>query len=367
MPKMISVGKSPRITVDSIGGDVSVVGWDGNEILIKADDDEMNLEQKGDDIRFSCDDDVSLRVPKDSSLSFVSIGGDAAVRGVTGSIEIKQIHGDLSMREVGNVSIDSIESDFSLRGARGNLYIKNAKGDISLRDVDGNVNIESVSDDLALRGARGNVKVNVGEDVVIYLEPRDDGNYMVTAGDDILLVMPPYANATVTMQGDEIDVRWPGVEQDEEATNRVVTLGTGSAKIVLNAGGDIRLTNQANAAESVEEFGNFAGLNFDWSGFGERISRQVEQATQRAAKRAEEAARRAERHAERHARRWTGRVNVGPGPSWDFGPKGIPTPPSTPKSEPVADEERMAILKMLQEKKITAEQAEQLLRALEGG
>jgi hypothetical protein len=33
----------------------------------------------------------------------------------------------------------------------------------------------------------------------------------------------------------------------------------------------------------------------------------------------------------------------------------------------VADEERMAILKMLQEKKITSEQAEQLLNALEGG
>lgn len=367
MSRMISVGKSPRIIADSIGGDVSVVGWDGNEILVKADDDEMTLEQNGDEIRFSCDDDVSLRIPKGASLSFTSIGGDAAVRGVSGDIEIRQIHGDLSMREVGNVSIDSIQADFSLRSARGNLYVKNANGDVSIRDVDGSVNIESVSDDLALRGARGNIKVNVGEDVVVYLEPRDDGEYMVTAGDDILLVMPPYANATVTMQGDEIDVHWPGVEQEEDVTERVVTLGTGSAKIMLNAGGDIRLTNQANAADSVEEFGNFAGLNFDWSGFGERISRQVEQATQRAAKRAEEAARRAERHAERHARRWTGKVNFGPGPSWDFGPKGMPTPPGVPQSEPVADEERMAILKMLQEKKITAEQAEQLLQALEGG
>jgi hypothetical protein len=45
----------------------------------------------------------------------------------------------------------------------------------------------------------------------------------------------------------------------------------------------------------------------------------------------------------------------------------MPTPPAPPKSEPVAEEERMAILKMLQEKKITAEQAEQLLQALEGG
>jgi hypothetical protein len=364
--------------VDSIGGDISVVGWDGNEILIKADDDEITLEQNGDEVRFSCVDDVSLRIPKASNLSFTVIKGDASVRGINGNIDIKMINGDLSMRDVGSVSIDTILADFSLRGAHGNLYVRNATGDVSIRDVDGTVNLESVANDLALRGARGNIKVNVGEDVVVYLEPRDDGEYQVTAGDDILLVLPPNANATVTMQGDEIDIQWPGVEGDPEATKRVVSLGSGAAKITLSAGGDVRLTNQANAAESADEFGNFAGLNFDWSGFGERISRQVERATGQAARRAEEAARRAgklaedaarraERHAERHARRWSGKVNFGPGPSWDFGPKGVPTPPGVPKSEPVADEERMAILKMLQEKKITSEQAEQLLRALEGG
>lgn len=365
MSRMISAGTSPRVVVDRVGGDISVVGWEGSEILIKADDDEINVEQNGDEVRLQCEDDLSLRLPKAATLSFNLIEGDASIRGASGDIAIRTINGDLSMREVGSVSIEAANSDFSLRGARGNLYVKNASGDISLRDVDGNVNIESVADDLALRGVRGNVKVNVGEDVVVYLEPRDDGEYLVTAGDDILLVLPSQANATVTMQGDEINVEWPGIENDPEATDRVVTLGNGSAKIVLSAGGDVRLTNQANAAESADEFGNFAGLNFDWSGFGDRISRQVEQATARAAKRAEEAARRAERHVERHARRWTGRVNFGPG--WDFGPKGVPTPPGAPKADPVSDEERLAILKMLQEKKITAEQAEQLLKALEGG
>lgn len=365
MSKMLSVGSSPKVVVDEIGGDISVVGWEGSEILIKADDEEIHLEQDGDEVRLTCRDDVSLRVPKSSSLFFKAIRGDAAIRGVSGPIQIQEIHGDLSMREVGSVSIESIQADLSLKGARGDLYVKNASGDVSIRDVDGNVNIDSVADDLALRGARGNVKVNVGEDVVVYLEPGEDGQYMVTAGDDILLVLPPYANATITMQGDEIDVKWPGIEDDPEATERVVTLGSGAAKIMLSAGGDIRLTNQVNAAESAEEFGNFAGLNFDWSGFGERISRQVEQATSRAAKRAEEAARRAERHAERQARRWGGAGKSGPW-SWEFNSSGIPKPPSPP-SEPVADEERMAILKMLQEKKITSEQAEQLLRALEGG
>jgi hypothetical protein len=38
-----------------------------------------------------------------------------------------------------------------------------------------------------------------------------------------------------------------------------------------------------------------------------------------------------------------------------------------PPRPQATDEERMAILKMLQEKKITAEDAEKLLSALEGG
>jgi hypothetical protein len=365
MSKMISAGKSPKIKIDSIDGDLSVVGWDGEEVLIKADEDELSLKQNGDEILISCTDDVSLRIPKNSSLFIQRIGGDAALRGVMGNIEIKEVDNDLSIRDVGSVAIDTVQSDFSLRGAKGNLYIKNAGGDVSIRDVEENVTLESVADDLALRGARGNVNVNVGEDVVVYLEPKADGAYSITAGDDILLVLKPNSNVTLTMHGDEIDVDWPGIENQRDVTERVLIIGDGSAKIMLNAGGDIRVTNDANAGNSAEEFGNFAGMNFDWSGFGERISRQVEQATVRAAKRAEEAARRVERHAERHARRWRGNVSTGPW-NWDIGPKGVPTPPSPP-SEPVAEEERMAILKMLAEKKITAEQAEQLLNALEGG
>jgi len=91
-----------------------------------------------------------------------------------------------------------------------------------------------------LRGARGDIKVNVGEDVVVYLDPKADGNYAITAGDDILLVLLTDANATLTMQGDEIAVEWPGVEPLEDVTERVLVLGDGSARINLSAGGDVR-------------------------------------------------------------------------------------------------------------------------------
>jgi len=368
MSKTISAGKSPKFKVNAIGGDISIVGWDGADILVKGEDDELSLQQNGDEVSISCGSDLSLRVPKASSFEFKSIGGDASIRGVLGGIELKEIGGDLSIRDAGSISIDTIGADFSLRGAKGNLYVKNAHGDVSIRDVEGNISLDSVADDLALRGSHGNIKVNVGDDVIVYLDPVADGAYSIVAGDDILLVLPSNANATLSMQGDEIQVDMPGVEPDEDATNRVVVLGDGSANISLSAGGDVRVSDRADAGEFAEEFGNFAGLNFDWSGFGEQISRQVERATAQAAKRAEEAARRAERHAERHARKWKANVNVGRW-NWDIGPNGVITPPTppVPPSEPVAEEERMAILKMLQEKKITAAQAEELLSALEGG
>jgi hypothetical protein len=344
--------------VDAVGGDLSVVGWDGSDILVKGNDDEIRLEQNGEEISLSCGGDLALRVPKGASFQFGTIGGDAAFRGVQGNIDMRMVGGDLSMRDVGQVNVDAIEADFSLRSARGNLHVKNAHGDVSIRDVEGNISFDAIANDLALRGVRGNVKVNVGEDVIVYLEPQPDGSYAVVAGDDILLVLPPNADATLSLQGDQIQIDLPDVEPDTDTTERIVVLGNGSAKISLSAGGDVRISDRADAGEFAEEFGNFAGLNFDWLGFGERISRQVGRVTA-------QATRRAERHAERHARKWKANVNVGRW-NWDPGTKGIPTP-ADPPSEPVAEEERLAVLKMLAEKKITAAQAEALLAALEGG
>jgi hypothetical protein len=51
--------------------------------------------------------------------------------------------------------------------------------------------------------------------------------------------------------------------------------------------------------------------------------------------------------------------------SWSFT---IPTPPNPviPPGEPVSDDERLMILRMLEQKKISMEEAEELLSALEG-
>jgi hypothetical protein len=363
--RTVSAGPAPRIVIDNVGGDLSIVGWEGEDILIKADEDETRFKQDASLVTVSSSDDLSLRVPRGANLTIQAVGGDMALRGVMGNVEIKTIGGDASIRDINNASIDTISSDLSMRNVKGNLMIKNVGSDASIREVQGNVSLESVGDDLVLRDVRGNLKANVGADVVLSFEPQAGNNYAVNAGDDVMLILPPDASAKLAMNGDEIIVDWPGIPYEEDLTSQTLTLGSGASNISLNAGGELRVSSQEKAQQSPDEFGNFAGMMFDWPDFGNqlsaRITQRVEEATRRAAQTAERAARRAE--AKLRGPRARGKVEVGRW-NWNIEP-GSFTPPAP--REPVSEEERVVILKMLAEKKITADEADKLLTALDGG
>jgi hypothetical protein len=361
MSKRISVDSQPKIKIETVAGDLRLVGWDNDEILVRSDEDVVTLQQNGDEVSISCQDDLALNVPKDSQVHILTVNGDMSVRGLTGDFEADLANGDVAIRDVGAVTLGAVESDFSLRGAQGEVHVKSVGGDASLREVTGGLTLDSVSDDLAIRGVGGNLKVDVDADVVVHLDPKPGQEYSVVAGDDIMLVLPEEANATLTLSGDKINLHLPNVHP-EDSTSRVVTLGDGSAEIKLDAGGDVLVTGRRDAAESADEFGNFAGMMFDWGSWGremgqdwgnigreigERVSRQAQQAARRAERKVRKAAGR------RHARmKWT----------WN-----MDNMPKAPMHEPVSEEERMTILRMLAEKKITSEEAEQLLSALEGG
>jgi hypothetical protein len=377
MSKRIALGPKPNIRIESVSGDLRLVGWENEEILLKSGDDQsLTVQQDGDLVSVFCRDDLSLNVPKDASLHIQSVDGDMSVRSLNGMLDVDTVNGDVALREVGQIVIGTVDSDFSLRGAKGDVRVKSIGGDASLREVDGSLTLDSVSDDLAVRGVGGNLNVNVDDDVVVHLDPRPGQEYSVLAGDDILVVLPPDANATLTLHGDEINVDWPGVEP-QETTSRTVVLGDGSAKINLNAGGDLLVSSNVEAAESANESGNFAGMMFDWGNWGremgqhwgafgremgQRVSKRAQEAAERASRKAEATARRTERHLERKFGRYSGRRGAHLTWSWD------PSQTSqTPKADPVSDEERMTILRMLAEKKITSEEAEKLLSALEGG
>lgn len=376
------------LNIDHMNGDLQVAGWERAEVSAKTDGDDLDLRAEGDEIFARCEGDLILYLPREANLQAGNVSGDADIRAITGIIAIENIGGDVQMRAVGPSTLKNIGGDLSLRGCTGDFTAENIGSDASLRDVQGKLKLGTVGSDLYLRNLSGDIHAQTQADAVLYLQPDPGAKVDVVAGADILLRLPAEVDAELSLQGgsmESIRVDFTGMEPGEPGMTRKVKLGSGAAKIRLTAGADLIVTSRADEWQTLADFdsssldetftGDFPGIPAD---FHEKIAQRVREATQaterahqhadRAQGRVDAAMRRAEekmRAAERRSnfmgvvvgRRGTGRHLVIPL---------TPTVPPSPANDPISDEERLAVLKMLQDKKISIQDAEKLLAALEG-
>jgi SHOCT-like protein len=369
----LSQPKHPVVVqMEHVHGDLQVVGWERDEITAKTDGDQVELGAQNGAVKLACDGDAILYLPRDASLEVGKIDGDGDIRALSGSLTIRNVSGDLQLRNVGPANIEKVGSDLSLRVCEGDFKAGTIGADASLREVRGSIHITSVGADLYVRELTGNLEAVVGADAVLYIQPAPEASYDVTSGADILLRLPGSPDAQFQLASGTPD----GIRVDlGEAASTVtgshyeLSLGSGSAKFRLTAGADLVVTSRAREWESAAEFDR-ASRDFPGPGwsplppdFGERINRTVAAATRRAQLKTDAAMRRAEEklRAAEHRSRHMG-VSMG---RWSASSERQSSPPPPP-SEPVSDEERLSILRMLQEKKITREEAEKLLAALEG-
>ncbi len=404
----LSVDPHLPVHVSAVRGDLRVAGWERAEIMAKTDGDHLTLTIEGGQACLVCDEDLILYLPRPAALTVESVSGDASLQALQGPLRLgpvagdvtmndlglldaETIAGDASLRHVGPVSAKSVSGDFTLRGCKGDCVLETVGGDASLRDVKGSLVIQSVGSDLYVRGVRGSVNVTAGADVAIYLEPQPGCLYHATAGDDLLVRLPKDVNVELHLVGggpENVQVDIPGVELSGEMSAYNLTIGPQTeniAKMYLTAGDDLLVTSRADAWDSAADFGVGMADSGDWDippipplppippDLSERINRRV-QAVERSRERVEVASRRTEakveaamrraeakaRAAEVRARRGQVSMEIGRW-NWDLTPRG-----PAEKPEPVSEAERLQILKMLQEKKITVEEAEKLLAALEG-
>lgn len=363
--QVIATGDSPVVVVEAVHGDLHVMGWERAELLARArSNSDLILSQRGDQITLTCHDDCVLRVPQSATLDLVNVTGDARVKLARGALTVRTA-GDLAVHGAGRVMIETVSGDCVLRSISGDAQVSRVGGDLLARDVQGQLVATAVDGDARVAGVVGGASVSAGGDISLSLTPAAGRTYQFTAGGDISARVPANASARFTLASrtESIRVRLPGLPGGPATGVRQVTLGDGSAEVILTAGGDILLAGDT-PARNAGDAGARPGAEF--SRMSERIARRAQEAAQRMASRIEAKAQRAARKAERMAREaehfsrgWAWQESRHSGPF-------APPPPDPHSAPPVTDEERLTVLRMVEQKKITAEQAEKLLAALEG-
>lgn len=414
---MIELSTQTLVHLDGCQGDLALRGWDKSELKIQSQEDLPGdvIQQTEDEIHLPELPQCRLFVPRQATVVVGQVAGDLKADGLVGSLQVNRVEGDVRVRG-GTIYAHQVQGDFAANGLSGDVTLDSASGDVSLREIAGDVVVRLAGGDVrarhiggALRAGevQGNVHVRnldgvlelghvTGDAVLVNLRSgvevkQVDGEavlktglasgerYNVQARADIVLKLPLQTSAHLVSEapGGEIHSTIP-LDVEEEAAGRLVgKLGRADkrAEVFLHTtGGNIALRLLTAFEDGTAEQ---AGLGFDpetiagmvqahvaaslgTSDVGEFVRRETERALHRAERaraKAERAAERAQRHMERQAEKATRRWRV----SWR-GKRAAP-----PRAaEPVTEEERVAILKMLQEGKITAEEANKLLEVLEG-
>lgn len=405
----IKVEPSVQVLCQSLDGDLRVAGWERNEVMVKTNGDGLNVRENEGQILISCDDDLIIYMPSLAGLGCEEVSGDASLQALKGAVKLVNISGDLTIRDVqetelgscsgdvtlsriGHFKAGSISGDLNLRDASGDCLVASTNGDVSLRNVGGEVRLDSVNSDVYIRNVKGPVHAIAQGDAALNLEPVEGQEYRLDAAGDMIIHLPTNANVDLHLAANEFEnirVDFPDVKLEEDSPTQKIVLGTGGSNLFLSAEGDLVVTSRADQWDSAADFG-VGMLDGMMDGFtippippinipmdlNERINNRVKQALERAQLRTEGLSRRAEervsaamrradakaRAAEVRARRMhaSGRINMGGTDMFSFNAD------KKPESQPVSDDERLIILRMLQEKKISLADAEKLLETLEG-
>lgn len=386
MTRIEREGVSVPIIIQAVGGDLRVRGRDDDMLIVEGD--HVEVEQIGDNQPYLVrgGGDCRITVPDDVDVIVQEVGGDAKLTDLGGKVEISNIGADLTLRNVTVVHIKNVGADLRIKRADGDITIDNIGSDATIREVAGAVWITNIGSDLYLRNVDESCVVeNVGSDLVVNIDFHPDLEYRFRAGSTILCRVEPDANARFFVPA-ELDVVLDipaELVESEDGTQQIITMGEGSATIVIEDGDELRLVTDeqdyvVNLSAQIEE-----ELDARLSNLEEKLSQQLEGLderirvkaevwsthAERLAERAQEQAQRAMERARRSLERQTRRKRSGPRAEfrweWDSAGRGRPARPSAPV-EPVKEEERMMILKMVQDQKISIEEAERLLAALEG-
>jgi hypothetical protein len=301
------------------------------------------------------DADGDVRATGVADLRFTgACHGDLRFEG-GGALSVGSLSGDLRLSDATEVRLGRIQGDLWAEKVAGKLELDRADGNGRLNDIAGHVRLGVLAGDLRASGLTGGLAAaRVNGDVQLLGPFVAAEGYAVSADGDVQVQLPADADVSLAVRaGGRIRSDVPLTPAADGSSNFTGAVGRGTSRLDLAARGDVRVAQAGAQAAGAgwERRGRPGGDPFaELNGLGDRIRQQVTASLAAAGINME-----------------TGEVNIGrggrmPRPPRPPIPPERPRPPSSPPRTSTA--EQMAILQMVQEGRITPEEADTLLKAL---
>jgi DUF4097 and DUF4098 domain-containing protein YvlB len=330
-----------------------------------------------------------------ASASLTTVQGDLTIERWTAAVNAGAVQGDARVCQVnGPVEFGTVGGDLLVEEINGPLSARSVAGDAYLRQLNGMLYLSDVGADMAGGAwAAGADVAQVGGDVALKTIFAGPFTYDIQARGNLVVKALSGSNATFTLQAAKGQIRAKGItgEMTEEGQWQAV-IGDGEAQVTLTSTHGNVLLKAVSERDEDQERDAFTYLAADLGRIGaeagvaaqelawriqqhvadklskidfeaiarreaERARRCAERETARAQRMAEKAQRKAERTQQKAQKKVMWHME------WDTGHGRRRT---ARRRQAASEEERLAVLRMLAEGKISTQEAETLLQALEG-
>lgn len=309
------------------------------------------------------------------SAHIEKVGGNFSVKNASGEIYLEKINANLVVDEVASFHCEKVGGNATVRNVQGEVYLTKTGGNFRAEGIAGQMQFEKAGGSLIARSVKVNGDIKAGGDIRLIDFDFGDDLELHAGGEVELEVAEGFAGANLEFRsgGHKIIIKAGDVDMTISDSILEYQLGEKNRTLSASAGGNVSLTEGFDLEEDI--IGDLSSyFAYEESAFSELIQERVESATRRADARVRVAEKRLGQIQDRveKKRGFNVDLNVG-GRSISFtsdAPSAPSAPPAPPMTRPAGkkgatDEERLMILQMLQEKKISVDEAEALFKALE--
>ncbi len=349
---------------------LDVEGWDQSEIWIETDLNVQRIQHESDGLHLLFVDDAVLKVPTQSVLVIEKASSNARVRNMAADVEIRSMDGNLTIQQAKRVRIDRVNSSCLVQNIRGRLEIHNIAGNLKGKDCFGLVQAERVLGGVDLSGLHAGADIRSMGDIHVGFLSESLEPVKLRSSGDISLNLPFGLDAEMRVKTDAHLTELTIGERKEKITHRrhVLLVGDGRRKFDLEANGKIRI--EAERIEDKEILKLFEEVESLWRELDKenKARREARQATD-AAEGSEEGFDLSQEEMQAAQQRVQTAIKQVESTlqSMGFDPAEAKTDtqPQTNGNAVDLTGERMIIMRLVSEKKISIEEADRLLEALE--
>ncbi|MCE5209204.1 MAG: hypothetical protein LLG42_12950 [Chloroflexi bacterium] len=350
---------------------LDVEGWDKPEVWIETDLNVQRIQHESDGLHLLFVDDAMIKVPCQALLVIEKASGNGRVRNVTSDVEIHSLDGNLAVQQANRVKIDRVNGSCLVQDIAGRLEIHSVGGNLKGKDCYGMVQVDRVNGGVELAGLHTGADIRAMGDIHIDFLSESYEPVKLRSSAGISINLPFELDAEMRVKTDAHLTELTIGDRREKILHRkhVLLVGDGKRKFELDAGGKIQIV--AGKIEDKEILKLFEELESLWNELGKenKARREARSGSNEPGTGADEGIdlskeemQAAEERVQNALKQVESRLQS---MGYDTSPISHVTQSENSGHSGDLTGERMIIMRLVGEKKISLEEADKLLEALE--